>query len=131
MSNFATILEMNFISNQDENLRFLITSFQIERFPQGFFREIDLIIYFRTKIDVHSYYYNTDASNEQEKPRRLNINNAELTASNLMKSCHKVSKVRMPQCENFMIFPSLRFSVKSISGIQEVQKLPFLQFWRL
>ena len=32
------------------------------------------------------------------------------------------------QCGNFMIFPSLRFYVKSILWILEVQKLPFLPF---
>ena len=32
------------------------------------------------------------------------------------------------QCGNFMIFPSLRFYVKSILGILEVVKLPFKPF---
>ena len=32
------------------------------------------------------------------------------------------------QCGNFRIFPSLRFYVKSILGILEVQKLQFLPF---
>ena len=35
------------------------------------------------------------------------------------------------QCGNFRIFLSFRISVKSISGILEVEKLPFLQFHKL
>ena len=35
------------------------------------------------------------------------------------------------QCGNFMFFPSLRFYVKSILGILEVQNLPFYHIYRL
>ena len=35
------------------------------------------------------------------------------------------------QCGNFMIFPSLRFYVRSILGILKVEKLRFLHFQRL
>ena len=37
-------------------------------------------------------------------------------------------KVSEPLCGNFCIFLSLRFYVKSIFGILDVQKLPFLPF---
>ena len=36
-----------------------------------------------------------------------------------------ITKTKNAQCENFMIFLSLRFYVKSISGHVEVQNLPF------
>ena len=48
---------MNFISNQDENLRFLM---KVKDFSKNFEKQfkLDFIIYFRTKD------YNTDAANE-------------------------------------------------------------------
>ena len=38
---------------------------------------------------------------------------------------HIMKQIQCSQCENFMIFISLRFYVKSISGIIEVQNLHF------
>ena len=43
----------------------------------------------------------------------------------------KLSQFRPAQCGNFRILLSLRFYVKSILGIVEVQKLLFLPFWGL
>ena len=50
-----------------------------------------------------------------------------ITNWNAVLRCYRSCKYfpQCAQCENYMIFLSLRFSVKSFSGILEVQKLPF------
>ena len=46
----------------------------------------------------------------------------------VLKVSEKRIVTQIAQCGNFKIFISLRFYVKSILWILEVQKLPFLQF---
>ena len=55
-----------------------------------------------------------------------------MLTSQSKKICNKIFDVCIiTQCGKFRILLSLRFYVKSILGIMEVQKLPFLPFWGL
>ena len=54
-----------------------------------------------------------------------NVNGKTFAVFRTDKQNHLVSLVRISQCENFLIFLSLRFYVKSILGILELQNVPF------